>query len=371
MPPKKLPAASGSEAKPKKKETAAERMNRFEAALEQLLAASKARDNAAATGGQTPEQLEEEARLAAEKKAADEQLAAEEQEKEKEKEAAAQAARAEAAKRALLDKVSTLQPSPKKLRSEAAGSPEQLAGGVDQASVSLALNHMLGAEGGNNLGEVPYSYFIAGTTVDKKFKIKIWAREFVELGSLVHKPEGGSSVNMAYAPGSTSHLSFTPARPRQPANIYEWVNMFSIYAAIYCEKYPSEAPQLFTYVTRVMGITKSHPNSYTWRIYDEKFRRLRQFSGSLPWHLLDHHVLHEAQEASSLSKSSDHTSKSKGGQPKVTTKGGKFCYGYNRVTGCKKSPCDYRHVCSKCSALHPAHKCAKAPNTRSGPPASK
>ena len=294
MPPKtrtkgKPPAA--------KKETAGERMSRLEKVLEELVQAVKTKSGAALNTSVQVTQvvIEDNLTLEEEQKklaASEEEKKKQEEEKRKQEEEIAKRLQEEK-KRALEESGKELDPPPKRIPSAAAGGPSQLEGGVDTGSVALALNQMLGA-GGEETGEIPNSYFVAGTTVDIKIKKKIWAREFVELGSLMNKPEVGSSVNMSYAPGSNSHLSFTPAKPRQPNNIYEWVQMFVTYAAIYCQKYPSESPQLLTYILRVMGITKSHPSSYIWRIYDERFRRLKQYSLSLPWHLLDHHVLHEA-----------------------------------------------------------------------------
>ena len=348
-----------------KQPTAAQRMSRIEADLAGLIAAVHAQNppgtlNISGVRAIGVEQTEEE-KAAAAADAAAAAAAAQEAVALKEKEEADK--RALAAKNGIPPQVPLLLTPP----SAAAGSQDQLDLG---ASVSLALNQMLGADGGG-VGEIPASYFLAGTTVDKKIKLKIWSREYVELGSLVHKPEAGSAVNMGFSQGSTSHLSFTPARPRQPANVYEWLSMFAIYSSIYTQKFPAEAPGLFTYITRVMGITKSHPHSFVWRIYDEKFRRLRQYSDSLPWHLLDHHVLHESQEVSTSNKGSDQTPKGKGGQAKAgNSKVVGHCYAFNRVTGCRKSAsnCNFRHVCAKCGAPHPGHKCSESTPTRSSDP---
>ena len=361
-----------------KKETAAERMARFEKVLAELVTtvnASRGDNTLHIAGEKTADQLAAEKRDAEAKEKEAAALKEKEAAQKALEEAAAQKALedAAAAKRALDEADASLEPPPKKVPSAAAGSPEQLIG-VDQASVSLALNQVLGADGGSGVGEVPFAYFVAGTTVDLKLKKKIWAREFIELGALIHKPETSTSVNMAYAPGSVSQLSLTPARPRQPANIYEWVNMFSTFASIYTHKFPQEAPHLFTYIMRVMGITRSHPSSFVWRTYDEKFRRLKQYSLSLPWHILDHHILHEAQEVASATKGVDQGNRGKGGQNKSTNpRSQKFCYAYNRVAGCKKSPssCIYRHACSNCSAQHPLHKCTKPSTPRSSAPANK
>ena len=112
---------------------------------------------------------------------------------------------------------------------------------------------------------------------------------------------------------------------------------------------------------RVSGLIKSYPSTYIWRLYDESFRRLKQYSESLPWHVLNHHVLHEAREmAASPKVAVGHNSYSRGkGVPQKSAIVG-LCYGFNKVTGCKRpNNCTFRHVCSKCEAQHPAFKCSK------------
>ena len=304
----------------------------------------------------------------------EERLAEEERKKEEEErnriEIEVQRRLSEERKRALEETSTESQPPTKKTPSSAAGSLEQLEGGVDKDAVALALNHMLGVDGEDSSGEISNSFFVAGTTVDSKIKKKIWSKEYIELGSLMSKPEGGTAVNMAYAPGYQSHLSFTPAKPRQPATIYEWMSMFSTFSAIYTLKYPEEAPSLFTYILRVMGLTKSHPNSYIWRIYDERFRKLKQYSVNLPWQMLNHHVLQESQEVSASKPSTE--ARGKGLPPKGNVN--KCCYAFNRKSGCKKTAnaCNYRHLCSKCQGPHSADKCNKAAQgTRFGSPPAK
>ena len=360
MPRKKITKTDASADPKPKKESAAARMDRIESMLTALAKANPSLMPAALNtsgsvddqGGesQEQEQLLKEQALEAEAKA--KELALKQQQL------------VEARKRVLELEgdlgVEEFQPPPKVVKSgpsAAAGSQVQLDEGVDKDAVSLALNKLLGAEGVSEGEDIPNSYFIAGTVIDIKIKKKIWAREFIELGSL-NKPEAnGSSVNMAYSAGSMSQISFTPSKPRPPANIYEWVNLFSTFAAVYTQKYPQEAPQLFTYMQRVMSITRSHPASFIWRIYDERFRRLKQYSQSLPWHLLDHHILHEAQEVSSTTKNVQGQSKGKVLPQSVEVK---TCFAFNKKIGCKKVNCPYKHICSKCRGSHPLYKCSRS-----------
>lgn len=256
--------------------------------------------------------------------------------------------------------------------SAAAGGPSELAAGVgdglslDKDAVSVTLNKMLGVDK-ESKGEVPNAYFVAGTTVDVKLKRKIWNKEYVDLGALIPKNENNQTkVNFGFAPGYASQMSFTPNKPPLPANVTEWVSWFSTFAAIYTEKYPSEAPYLFTYMQRVINISRSHYGTYIWRTYDEKFRRLKQFSDSLPWHLQDHHVLQDAKDAVAQPRvyhnrpQRGRSTQQNSNQQLNDGKSGP-CYAYNRRSGCMRpiTSCRYRHECTSCQGPHPIFRCTK------------
>ena len=264
------------------------------------------------------------------------------------------------------------EPPPKKWPSAAAGSAKDLEQfELEPQSVTNALNKFLGNSSQSSEGEVPNSYFVAGTVVDNKLKQKIWDKQYVDLGSLVPKLDryGSGAVNFAFSQGNTSHLQFTPNKPPQPSNIYEWINWFGVFAAIYTRRYSAQAPSLFTYIQRVMSLSRSHPNSYVWRIYDERFRRLKQYSDALPWFLLDQHVLNDAKEISSQSKGTQ-GSQGKGnkGKSQVTSQDPKKpCFAYNRHSGCSRhaNSCRYKHECTGCQGGHPVFKCTKVADPRS------
>ena len=62
-------------------------------------------------------------------------------------------------------------------------------------------------------------------------------------------------------------------------NIEQWTNAFLVFADIYCEKSPSEAPSLMKYMSMVRDLASRSGN---WRFYDESSRKLREVD-SLPW----------------------------------------------------------------------------------------
>ena len=237
---------------------------------------------------------------------------------------------------------------------------------LDKGAVSKVLNKVIHSDV-NDQGEVVSSYMIAGAVVDPKIRLKIYNREYIELGILVPRSESPQGLNMAYAPGYTSQITLQPAKVRLPPNFFEWVKWFSTFSAIYTQKYPTEAPQLFSYIHIVAGLNRNYASTWVWRSYDEKFRKVKPFSLSLPWHVLDHHILHEALTANNVQANQPNNQQGKktNNQQNSGSKGqgegkGRVCYAFNKVSGCSNPPrlCKYDHHCSRCGrGGHPQHKC--------------
>lgn len=250
---------------------------------------------------------------------------------------------------------------------------------LDRHAVSLALDQVLGGSA-NNEGDVLSSFLLAGSVVEPRIRAKILNREYIDLGTLIPRNESSQGLNIACAQGYTSQISLTPSRPRQPPNIFEWANWFSTFASIYTQKYEHEAPQLFTYIQRIFGLSRTYQGVFVWRVYDEKFRRLKQFSVSLPWHILDQNILHEALTVSTSqakNNSNPQTKKPQNqGQNQNSRPGERtgYCYSFNKTSGCPRpvNNCQYKHQCSKCSrGAHPAYRCTSTdvakPRTQGAP----
>ena len=56
------------------------------------------------------------------------------------------------------------------------------------------------------------------------------------LGSLVPKSEMPPGINVRYQSGELSQLSLTSPKVRQPANIFEWLRWFLVYASVFTQK---------------------------------------------------------------------------------------------------------------------------------------
>ena len=221
-------------------------------------------------------------------------------------------------------------------------------------------------------GDVLKPFLIAGATVNKKIKTKIWNFEYIELGMFAPSEVAKSNkpdLNVDYDRGNVSQISLTASKAKKASNFYDWLRWFSKYAAIYCQKHSAEAPAIFTYITRIMSL---HKENSVWREYDEEFRKVRAIS-QLPWHFIDSHVLSEAKELVPKSQSnfSNHRSNSQSRQDNSRSNKAKICYDYQKSTGCKRSPCPYPHVCRVCAAPnHGANRCFKSKQKSTKSPSS-
>ena len=135
------------------------------------------------------------------------------------------------------------------------------------------------------VGEQPSlaRYLVLGATLESKIKSKICQGGYVDLGALSSPTDTAVSVAMGNIGQPT--ISLTPMRTSPPSSILEWLRLFGTYAGIYLQAHADEASSLMRYMVAIMDISKCH-GGYSWRVYDEKFRRIRALSPTLQWHLL-------------------------------------------------------------------------------------
>ncbi|MCP3892333.1 MAG: hypothetical protein GY702_26185, partial [Desulfobulbaceae bacterium] len=229
-------------------------------------------------------------------------------------------------------------------------------------------------------------YLIRGATLDKKLKTKIWAGEFIDLSQLVTKVDHSSTVNMSYTESLGTQINLAPVKSRPPNTFGEWFRQFNIYVCIYIQKFPEEGPSLITYMDKIYTLSQEKPLSYTWRAYDESFRRIRAVVpdesrfDDMPWHITVEALLREARDASFSSKTTQNQSfRGQNGQKDTlpttfqTQNQGqqqqKLCFDYNnRTKGCSRAQCRFAHRCRKCNRPnHPVYLCRANQNA---PPAA-
>lgn len=263
---------------------------------------------------------------------------------------------------------------------------------INASSVAAALSQLMAA-GSSTQGESMLSEFlIDGFTLDAKIKTKIWEGEYVELASLLPQREDSSQRSQINV-DRTHGFSITPAKPRKVQNFTEWLKAFNVYAAVYSDKYHEAAPQMFSYINRIQDMYSDQSLSgFTWRVYDEQFRKLKHLLPNLDWHLKITQVLDKAKEAANTStRFSNPPAQSYGatqrknfkgkGRGKVTsqahgqsssnkTKGSTrvrgTCWNNNDGLPCAKNPCNLRHACSSCGADGHLAKACKVKGNASG-----
>ena len=164
----------------------------------------------------------------------------------------------------------------------------------------------------------------------------------MELGALSSPTDTAVSVVMGNDGQPT--ISLAPVRTKPPSSIYEWLRLFGTYASIYLQAHAYEAPSLMTYMVAIMDMSKRH-GGYAWRVYDEKFRRIRALSPTLPWHVTNWDMAMDAIHANvpagrSAAPAPFHA------KQRPTGKG--YCFDYNSHGRCNRKPCKYAHACSNC-----------------------
>ncbi len=189
--------------------------------------------------------------------------------------------------------------------------------------------------------------------VSEKTQTKIWANEYVELGSLCvsipSDPKYNFTVNTS-AKSNQPVFSLEPAQNSKRINsIDQWTSAFQIFVAVYTVRFPDMAPALMKYSATVRDLAAKNAH---WKYYDENFRFLRQKS-LFPWDeihwelwLQAHHMNRNSFQPSSQVSSAK--------QLKQPFPRG-FCWKFHQGDQC--FGCNFKHECFKCGASHPAFRC--------------
>ena len=199
-------------------------------------------------------------------------------------------------------------------------------------------------------------FFVLGATLNPKIKAKIREGAYVDLGSLCALSD--ASVSVAMGSDGQPTISLTPSRGRPPTSIFEteWIRLFGVYASIYVECHPSESAALFTYMVNVMDLHRRH-GGVVWRLYDERFRRIRAMAPELPRHLINWDVamgaIHNAPVDRQVAAQAPVPFR-QGAIP------GGVCFDFNYRGTCTRTPCRFKHICIMCGQGHPSRTCHAA-----------
>ena len=90
----------------------------------------------------------------------------------------------------------------------------------------------------------------------------------------------------------------TPGRPPTPArppitDISQWVERFSLMAAVLTTRFPEKAPEFFAYQALMVRAERNYVGN-RWVTYDRQFRRQALAQRDLNWSVTDPHLYNEA-----------------------------------------------------------------------------
>ena len=211
--------------------------------------------------------------------------------------------------------------------------------------------------------------------VPQKLKNKIWADEFIELGSLLktahnRRPDYSLSIQPATGEGEPM-FSVASKAHTELKSFPQWNRAFEIFMSVYLSK-PSkvdQAPNLLKYVQTVRNLSERGGD---WQAYDEAFRSMRVING-WGWDWVHWELWMNAAQSSH----SSHSLHSKAGYANSPFHGKertrpspqeKLCFGFNRGEPCYTDPCIYKHSCKNCGGRHPSSKCTtRSRNQRNQP----
>ena len=210
-----------------------------------------------------------------------------------------------------------------------------------------------------------------------KIKDKIWAREYVDLNTLVdNRNEDTQTFHLISGIGEP--LKLAPNKPDNKIHsLSKWNDAFLVYLTVYAKKYPAEVPQIASYMQLIKRLAiKGGDFLY----YDKEFRYLRQ-AGHSGWEVhLD--LWLEARDIRGNNNTQSKPNKGnnyKGnnnsfrGQPRDASKPthpAGYCYRYHSYGKCNNMPaCSFKHTCyyPNCGGKHPISTC----NKRTGDASSK
>ena len=197
--------------------------------------------------------------------------------------------------------------------------------------------------------------------VNSKTKAKIWAQEYIDLGSLLSIAPSNNSYSLSLK-STNDNSSATPKlclepndKPRRILHINQWLTAFNIFVSVYTERFNQAAPELMKYCETIRDISAKGGD---WRYYDEQFRFLRQSDPNLfPW---DHihwelwfQTMISARNNGPKAVANSDRDKTPNRVRQQFPKG--TCWAFHGGRTC--SGCKYEHVCFKCGSRHPASQC--------------
>ncbi len=222
--------------------------------------------------------------------------------------------------------------------------------------------------------------FNPAASLAKKVTKRILDLEYVEM----------AEVTADTLPESVSGRPHPPSRP-PITDISQWIERYSLMAALVAARFPHKAPELFAYQAMIVRAERNY-EAGRWVAYDRQFRREALARRDLNWSVPDSRLYSEAftGRARSIPRcghclQDDHLShqcpqnpsqlwmpwpvgpmawqKSLSGQGPANTpttrqasRSGELCRRFNEGR-CRFASCKFAHSCRTCGGSHPAIAC--------------
>ena len=133
--------------------------------------------------------------------------------------------------------------------------------------------------------------------------------------------------------------------------ISKWTDAFIVYISIYSSAHPSKYQGLLKYMHTVrLGATRVR--GLAWKIYDEQFRLQMSMDSTTCWDDVDQKLWLLSMVGGCKNEFHSSYSVLKNYRPSINK-----CYNFNFKGICERKPCNYKHVCFKCSGNHPVFLC--------------
>ena len=208
---------------------------------------------------------------------------------------------------------------------------------------------------------------LLGAEVDQAVRTKVQSGAYINLSALSPKNQSHTASHWEMIEGKL--VSVANPKLKQPPTYTHWLELWATYTAIRLETEPQLGPELATYQSNILMLKNSSPNSYVWRDYDVRFRRLiARPRSKLQWCVVSWGLVWRLTGTTFAADTSDKTSDQPLRLPfrrKPQFRGNTFrsnrpCFNFNSEgKRCPYEFCKYQHRCSTCKGSHPAFRCAK------------
>ncbi|MEW8089145.1 MAG: hypothetical protein AB2810_16810 [Candidatus Thiodiazotropha endolucinida] len=179
-----------------------------------------------------------------------------------------------------------------------------------------------------------------GLHVDSNVKTKIWANQYIDLSLLLAR-RASQTYNIQM---QNNQLTMVPKQKTFALNMDQWNRAFTIFMAIYVERYPEQATSMLQYMGNMQEMA-NEAGETTAKYYDSQFRRWRETS-QLPWNIINQSLHAKALAVGLKSKANIQAPNT------IQRNQKKPCYNFRNTGVCKRANCPFKHYCEHCRTFH-------------------